>query len=185
MRSRRTRSGLVSMSGMVLSSGRVSVAYARTCIPGQPDTSRERSTNPVIGPAMPIGRPLRVDRGASESFIRTSRSASSTSSRSLVQLRELDPVGGVHRADAERALHQSVGGVAVEVEEPDRLRRRQVGVGDEVAERDAFEQPQPGQEPQDVGRHDAVGRDAVLDAAVRSAIARWSHHLRSAVFAAW
>ena len=48
-----------------------------------PETSRERSTNPVIGPATPIGRPWASTLGASESFIRTRRSASSTSSRTI------------------------------------------------------------------------------------------------------
>ena len=129
--------------------------------PGQPDTIRERSRKPVTGPAvaarhgrpgLPAGQPDQplglVDLVADH----------------RVERLERRPVGGRHGADAQRALHQRVGPAAVEVEEPDRLRRQQRGVGHQVAERHRLQQPQPGQpEPQVAGHPPRPGVRGVGD----------------------
>ena len=142
MRSSLSRpAGTRAIVDVVASSGRTSRPYARTCRPGQPETSARPQQEP--------GDRCRRRPSSSASLragVRIVRSASSTSSRSA---------GRAPRAAARSPLltvptlsapcDQRVGPAAVEVEEADRLRRQQVGVGDEVAERHACEQPQPGQ----------------------------------------
>jgi hypothetical protein len=72
-------------------------------------------------------------------------------------------VGGGDGADRQGALDERVGPAAVEVEEADRLGRQQRGVGHEVAEGHALQQPQARQPEPQVARHAArprVGRVA-------------------------
>ena len=90
----------------------------------------------------------------------------------LVQLLELAAVGGVDRADAERALRERVGAAAVEIEEPDRLEREQFAVGDEVRERHAFEEAQPREPLADVERHDVLAAVVACRPARRDVLIR-------------
>ena len=45
---------------------------------------------------------------------------------------------------------------AIDVEEPDRLERQQRGVGDEIVERHAVQQPHASEEATQLARHDVV-----------------------------
>ena len=76
-----------------------------------------------------------------------------------VQLLELVVIERGDGADRQRTLHQRVRPLPVEEEEPDRLGRQQLGVRHEVLERDALQQPGPGQERPHLRRQQLARRD--------------------------